>query len=491
MIASFYLVVLISFCVSKIILRKAKTVHISNSPANRIPLCVFFFVPFGMLLLHYIAFYPGGFSADSVRQYTQAISGTYSDWHPFTHTFLTFTIPLFLTGGWIGSIVLFQIVVFSLALAYSLFTIQTYTNRKYALIAMLFFVLNPQTGSIVIIPYKDVAFAIGALLLTSFSIHVFMTNGKWLNTAFTTAAVIIVVALTTLFRHNAILFTAPSLLAMMLWTHRKKAATVCVAVLLLFAVVKGPVYSLVNVKAASQRQVETLGLPMTVIGAVVHDHPEVLSDEAEKFVYSVAPKEVWQEKYVYGDYNVVKRDPRTDNTVIEQYGASAVISIMVQCFKSAPRTAMRGLICLTDPIYSLTHLNYEYVFPYVTDNDIGIAGHGIESLQTAARYYGNAGKWFPHLFGCLGLIHLVILAVSLAYLRENRLKNRKAFLFALPVFCYNFGTMLLLTGSKDTRRFFYYTFLLFPLMLVFYLGRQESSNLTDTQTSEEPAASSH
>ena len=340
---------------------------------------------------------------------------------------------------------------------------------------MLFILLNPQTGTFAMFPLKDIAFGMGAFLLMCFCIRIYLTRGKWLDSFVNALFFVIVVVLTTLFRHNAVLFTAPALLAVVFWLRRKKAVIICISTLLLFVAVKGPVYHLLGVESPDRRQIETLGLPMTVIGAVVHDNPESLPDEVKKFVYSIAPEEVWQKEYVSGDYNAMKWDTRTNNDVIEQYGALAVLRIMIQCVKAEPISAIKGLIRLTDPLYSLTHLSYGYSYPTIMDNTLGISEHGIGALQMIVRYYGNVGKLFPHLFSCLGLLHFIILVAALTHLKSNRLKNWKSLLFALPVFCYNFGTMLLLTGSRDAGRFFYYTFLLFPLMMVFYLGNKDES----------------
>ena len=43
---------------------------------------------FGYLLLWLIAFFPGGFSPDSIAQYGQVVSGEYNNWHPVLHTWL-------------------------------------------------------------------------------------------------------------------------------------------------------------------------------------------------------------------------------------------------------------------------------------------------------------------------------------------------------------------------------------------------------------------
>ncbi len=85
--------------------------------------CVIWFAVTALLALfaiavYYIVFFPGTFSPDSLSQLKQARTGVYSDWHPFIHTLLFFTLPMKLLGGSGGYIVLLQIMWFSLALGY-------------------------------------------------------------------------------------------------------------------------------------------------------------------------------------------------------------------------------------------------------------------------------------------------------------------------------------------------------------------------------------
>ena len=51
-------------------------------------------------------------------------------------------------------------------------------------------------------------------------------------------------------------------------------------------------------------------------------------------------------------------------------------------------------------------------------------------------------------------------------------------LILIPVFAYNFGTTILLTGIDDATRFFFYTYLLIPTLLVF-LYRKDGERSSD------------
>lgn len=71
----------------------------SKKRENFIYFFVFFIICLSILLLWYIAYYPGCFSQDSKEQYEQATNTSpYNDWHPVLHTILFFNIPLAISG---------------------------------------------------------------------------------------------------------------------------------------------------------------------------------------------------------------------------------------------------------------------------------------------------------------------------------------------------------------------------------------------------------
>ena len=183
---------------------------------------LFFSVPLLVLILYYIAYYPGAFSPDSFNQYEQALTNQYNDWHPVLHTLLAFKLPLLMSGGWNGSMVLFQVLCFSFSLGYCFHVIFRYAGKWFTVASMVFILTNPLSGNIAMYPWKDVAFSMGALLLMVFSLQIFMTRGKWMSEPMHMAAFISVFVLTTIFRHNAVLFTLPLLFAVLFQIHIKR-----------------------------------------------------------------------------------------------------------------------------------------------------------------------------------------------------------------------------------------------------------------------------
>ena len=430
-----------------------------------------------VFLIGWAGYYPGGLYGDQLGQYSQAVNNSYEDWHPAIHTLLFYRLPLTLSFGWFGSIVLFQMILFGIAITYAAYTLLTYTNRIAAFGFLAFVLLNPSTAVMALQPFKDTAFAIGTLFLTAFAFHIVCTQGSWLKKSGHIAMLVSVLSLTTLFRHNALLFTVPYGIATAFYMSKKRTAVTLASVILVIFLIKIPVYSLFGVSDAGKRQSEMLGLPMNVIGAVVSNSPDSLDSEVLDFAYRVAPQEVWQEKYEYGDFNAVKWDSRTKTSVIEEFGAGKVLSYTLKAFKANPAQAVLGFIKTTDTVYSVTDDYSYYEAVSVADNDFGIRQSGIGFIRNILnRYKGAAMMLLPHLFMYVGSMMLVLILSLLAKCRFNKWVDWKKMFFALPVLFYNFGTMLLLTGAADSARFFYYTFLTVPLLAILFF----TDNTTNT-----------
>ena len=438
---------------------------------------LFYLVPFAVFLIKYIACYPGGFSQDSVEQYTQALTGVYSDWHPFLQTILSFKVPLALTGGWTGSIILFQAAFLSAATGYALNVLREYTNRKYAFFALAFIALNPNISNIAMYPWKDVPFAIGAVVLTGYSLRIYYTGGAWLDRISNIILFIAAAALTTLMRHNALLFTVPLAAAVACHAGLKKSLVLFLGTALVVFGVKVPLSAALGVQDPGKRLAETMGVPMNIIGAAARYAPETLDDETLEFVNRTAPEDVWG-LYTYGDYNPVKWYG-ADNDVIEEYGAARIVSMAWRCLLRNPNSSLKALIRLTEPIYAVCS---DYTFqriPSVDPNRYGIVKQGVPALQRInERYTDNANMIFPWLFDFPGAMHYALIALILAKNRLKQGKTRKKLLFVLPMFVFNYGTTLLLTSAYDSHRFFFCSFMITPLLAALVCDRRDYGRRT-------------
>ncbi|MBR5226234.1 MAG: hypothetical protein IKV90_11315 [Clostridia bacterium] len=433
-----------------------------------------FLMAFFCFLAAYIVHYPGGFGTDSLVQYGQAVDNAYVDWHPYFHTLFAFKLPLMISGGWTGSIVLLQILLFSAVIAYAVMTVAEYTNKTYAKLVFAFYMLNPSTITFAMLPQKDTSFAIAALFLITCILKMYFSHGEWLNKRTNGVVFAVVLAASTLFRHNAVLFTIPLLGVVFMCAGGKRSIRIAAVFLGMVFLFRIPVYHLLGVENPGNRKGELLGLPMNMIASVAANNPEAMNEETQRFVYEIAEREAWAEVYKYGSYNYIKNDSRFDRSVIEEYEVIDVIGMAVQCVVRSPKEAISGAIRTMDPIYTLTD-DYNGVMDIdVNDNAYGIRMSGSRMLQKAFKAYAQIGSMvFAYAFHYAGAMMMVLLGVVLARCNLLNRKDLKKAAYALPMLAYNFGTMLLMTHRGDALRFFYYSFLIVPLYMVIYCRQEE------------------
>ncbi len=434
---------------------------------------VFFIISFGVLLLWYIGYYPGFFSVDSQIQMEQAVSGIYRDKHPVLHTFTAFTIPLKMTNGCIESIIFFQILFFSLVTAYMGMVMLSYAGRKVALLCVLFLVLNPVTGKICLYPWKDVAFAIWSLLLMTFAAEIYFSDGQWLNQAAHTLVVGTGMALEMIIRHNGILFVLPLLTGVLLYADRKRKIWILLVVLLTAAGIKGPLYAALQVEDIKKEQVEILGVPLTILGNVVTEQPEVLDEETKAFVYEIAEQKIWDTYYTRGSFNSVKRREGTDLSIIEQTDVLSVFWMTCKSMAAAPVPSVEAAVALTKVVYALDESSRFYHLGIdLEDYEVPYRGNRYIRSWLEQYYEGVNHSVFRYIFCYVGMMNLIMVICILGKTRFGVGKDWKKLMLCISPLAYNFGTMLFLMGRDD--RFFYLSFLVCPWVLVLMLTEKQS-----------------
>lgn len=467
---SFLFLPAIYFLVS-ISLDKIKFFSLRSHTINRKHKCIIFtvafFISLFVLILDYLGNMPGGFVPDCIGQYEQAIKGAYSDWHPVIHTLLFYTLPYLITKSFLF-IIPFQLILFSLTLGFLCETIYEFSSKKLCILTLLFIILNPNVLHIVMVPLKDVAFAIAGICSYLVVIRAYLgkkdINIKWI------IFLVIALSLATLFRHNSILFTAPLMFSLFFIVNKKKALIIAITTLMTIFCIKLPLYSCLKVESPDRRVIETAGLPLTIISSAIAYSPELLDNDVKIFAYKITDQETWTQNYIEGTFNSIKFGfSNLDN--IENYSLFDIIGISFKCIKESPVYSIRGAIALTDLVYGIDIGSYEYTFGNITisDNELGIKYNGIQTIRNYFdTYYSlTTNSIAKYIFGSYGLMNLVMLIFILG---KHNLRSKKSWvniLLCLPIFVYNFGTMLLLTG--DDWRFFFITILALPLVLLLCL----------------------
>lgn len=461
------LVGILSFAINKFsIKQKTNIKKLDTSNSNKIKI-IFFIIPLITFFIYFIAAYPGGFTNDTFNQYYQALNNYYENSHPVIHTLIFFKIPMLFTNNYISSMAIFQIIICSIIICYNIYTIYKYTSIKYAILSLLFILLNPNICNIMMYPFKDVAFGYGVLLLITILINNIYTNNKYLQNKPMFILFVIILALTTLFRHNAILFTLPFFFSLFYFMSKKSISRIFIYTSLLIAFIIFPLYSILKVENKKSNNEELLGIPLNVISAVTkYDYSDRLLDEYE-IIYNIAPYETWN-KYEYGNYNLVKYDEYNNIELINKLGIKKIFDLAKKCFKTSPYISIKSIIKLTNVVYSIDDDFFYPTLLTISPNNYNIEYKGNSILKHVLfLYLVTVLTLMPHVFLYIGSMHLILLMSTVLKFKIKNRSSLSLLLIILPIFTYNFGTMLLLTDCHDMTRFFHYIFIVMPILIMY------------------------
>lgn len=433
-----------------------------------------FAVTFGYLLLWLIAYYPGGFCVDNIFQLSQAYYGYFDNWHPVLHTWVFFWIPLQIYPHPV-SITLFQILLFCLAVGYLYRVLCRRGSPMWFIIgSWLFLILNCHTMSLMISPLKDSALGIVSLVVFTQLIEIYETQGQWLKKWHHFLVFTVVCFLASGVRHNGILLIAPLYIILFIFQKEARKPVLFSAALVLFGIwfMNGPIMFWDRICPPSNRQMEVLGMPMTILSSVYMKDRSVLSPEAIRFLDSLTTQEEWNTVFQFGNFNSIKfvsSLPLADR--IEQEGTAAILKYTAEAISRSPIWSTKAFITLTREVWDPLS-NVGGYTPYCSDiviDGIGIAFEGNQALAQILTVWGETtDSLFLSLF-TKNVGMMILIAMFTAVANVGRGKLGRAFMI-FPMLIYDFGTMLLLTGGDF--RFFHFSFvIIIPLLYLILSGR--------------------
>ena len=399
----------------------------------------------------FAACWPGGVSYDASNQWRQAHSGEFNNWHPVFHTLLIWLVTRVRDSYPFA--VCMQIAAFSAAMAYLTATL----NRRgvpawLALGAHALVCASLPVRNTLMYLGKDSAMTAAVLVVAAQTVHMLHTRGVWLKRPRNAVCFGLTLAAATLLRHNAILWTLPLLICALLcfpWGRRGAALAAGVTVLTL-VLVRGPLYGALDVVYPDNTTEESVGIPMTILWDVRAQAPEVLDGETATFLSGLAEDGEWGDVYQLHRYNSIKFT--YDRELIAGRSVTDILSMAGRAALAEPRLAFETVNAVTGLVWDVTGQNrgYETVS---NSGDLPLYGRAtLNRLGQAALAVIDAPlAWTPvrWLTENIGAQLLMMLLVALWALRR---RGVDVLALALPVLCYDLGTMLLLCG--DDARFF-------------------------------------
>jgi len=208
--------------------------------------------------LYLLAFWPGSMSPDSLDQWRQVLAGIthFKDWHPAFHTLMIWL----LTRIWLSPtiVVLAQIMVLGGVAGWCLSVLQRWgVPRAILWITALIFAGWLVNGLMVITLWKDIAYSVAMLALTMILFQLVMSRGQWLNRMGASCVLIFVLFSVAIYRHNGIIpaIGLSLVLPLVFPVFWKKISIICLLALLLLVAVRGPLYTVMDVKRGNPLQV--------------------------------------------------------------------------------------------------------------------------------------------------------------------------------------------------------------------------------------------
>jgi len=401
-------------------------------------------------------------------QYAQVKAASYNNWHPVLHTWLFFWLPLQIWDSFIV-IVSFQIFLFSLAVTYLMLVLFTNgCSRRFLIFSWLYIVANPNTIRIMIHPWKDSAMTIFALILFTYLIQIYATQGRWLKRKHNMLFFSVIAFLTMGMRHNAVLLVAPVFLILLAFCKpiRKNLVLCAVTVLIATFILQGPVFTLANVQAPDRRTEETVGMPMTILSTVYTTNRDSLSAELQAFMDSLATPEDWYNKYNHGSYNSIKWHSNPDiHQKVEDAGLSQILKYTAEAISKQPESAWYAFVRLTHQVWGI-----DSIYSYSISQSSELLYYENQFLHDLFICFIPAvnSTVFKYLFNYTGTVILFLLFMAVAKLGNQNLPH---VMMVLAPMVYNFGTMLLLSGADF--RFFHFNFVIvIPLLYIILMEKK-------------------
>ena len=468
-------------------------------------------VYFAILFIYGLAliFFRNHMVTDFNKSFNEAINNQYTDWHPVIFTLIFAKLPIYIVEvlklpiDLRHATFIFYEFFRALVLALAIFNIEKITNKKIAIISLLYYMFMPLSIHSIVSQTKGTAmgefFILGFIILLN-SIFIKNDDTKYVNDVnninadiglnnykndiennkiiikkiFQDILVGIFFALSLLMRKNGILFFVFVFLGMLFTLPKIKFARIILSLIVTTIIITKVIYSFFNITymPKSHNTHEMLGLPLTVISAFMKYDEEDVDNDIKEFALELVnnDKSFYDGFNIKIGYNSVRWangfDTNHTYEVFEKYSAKDVINFAYRLFLKNPKLAMRSIYNLTKGVYGFRN------WQGITQQNGKILGKNL---------FINIYQFFLSLeVAFINLIIIIMIFAKKLYLifieekndaidyKTKKILNKKNIFnlcMCLAVLGYNFGTMLLLS-SADSTHYFMISSMVLPLIMI-------------------------
>ncbi len=268
----------------------------AERPVAKWPFFLIWIGIFAAWFWYFLVYYPGTVSVDSVWQIEQALGDKpLNNHHAVMHTLL---IRLFMrVGQWSGDLhdgvalySLFQML--GLSALYAGVAQALRARRAHLLLwggVALFYALFPVFPMYAITMWKDIPLGAAVLLLTLQLLGMVESNGDYFKKRWRYLPVLLASLLLIFMKNNGVYVYALCMVCLiaLMREYRKPLLALTVVCMGIFLLVKGPVFTALEVQPGSSR--EALSIPLQTMARVVKYHYYDISDEDWETIDSTLP----------------------------------------------------------------------------------------------------------------------------------------------------------------------------------------------------------
>jgi len=427
---------------------------------------------FAVMFAYWILFEPGALSTDSFYQWHEVQTGVYDDWHPMYHTFYIWLFSNIVNEY--HFIVLMQMLFFSLACGYMVYVMNLWRMPKWSsVITVLLIVLNPQTRNIMLYVWKDCLFTIFATFIAGCMLQIFFSKGEWFKKKLSPVWLAFLAASMTATRHNGILFTVVLLFFQLCFLkgYRKQVLIAAILSVVLWVGCKYGMNAAFDAATTeNQGYVETVGIPMTIMGNVRYYEREKLDDDAASLMALVTDDWGWANIYVPGSYNSIKFQ-RNASEFLADVPVTDLLAMTWRTIQNAPMLSLQAIYQVTRVVWDIRGDCTWGVIPVISSNAYGydIAyGEEMAPFREPVVYFDiDMFAACKYIFGFVGTYLICLILIALFTFKRH---SFSMFYMVFPILVYDYGTMMLSCGT-DYRLFHFNHIIIVPILLALLAGR--------------------
>ncbi|MYL51841.1 hypothetical protein GLW08_00665 [Pontibacillus yanchengensis] len=455
MLMSVYLVTyLVYVCLLFIGIAQLIQLDISGS-SSKFSFLVYFVIPFLAWLVYFIAFFPATMTPDSLSQWGQAHSYDWSNWHPLVHTWLLTVLVQIWDSP--GVLALFQVFMMALVWAYGMKSIEK-QGVSFVWLS-LFTVLVaawPVLGIYSVSLWKDVLYSIVLFLFCVLTFNIVFSRGTWLTQKSNLLLLFITSLGVAFFRHNGfpVFLVMGILLLIVFRKHWKPLCANFIAVLAIYIVVTGPIFSALDVRPTEAK--EALGIPTQQMANIVINGD--LTEDQEAYVSNVMPLPMWEKFYHPYKVDPIKFSGEYDDTFIAN-DLGAFLKVWSGMVIQNPGLAMEAFLKETSivwqmhepkkPGYTSNFLTYIY-----KDNEYGLENKiFFPSITSNVKEYleDSEKNFLTTIWRPASYLFAIVFLTFTAWMKFY--KRASMWLISLPVLL-NIGSVAATLPAQDFRYLF-------------------------------------